>query len=405
MRRFDVVIVGGGPAGLSLAACILQFGPELSVAICDKGDFSIPQDSRSFALSAGVSCVFEALGIWEAMAAKASPIAQMKITDSGAGDMSRPLFLKFSGDVVPGRPYAHMVPHTHVASVLLDRLKQHAGAVSLIGGVTASGYVHEGARAKLQLDNGEEIATSLVVAADGAHSGLRELAGIKVSGHPYAQSGLVTTIAHSLPHHETAWEHFLPTGPFASLPLPNQRSSLVWSLPHEQAARFKDLPSTELALEIERGMGSVLGTVEIEDAVQAFPLRLQIAQQFIGPRLALIGDAAHVVHPIAGQGLNLGIKDVAALAEIVIESCRLGLDFGDVAALERYQRWRRFDTALMAMATDALNMMFTNDVAPVRALRDVGLGLTERIPFVKNRLIRHAAGMGLGPKLLRGEAL
>lgn len=405
MRQFDIVIVGGGPVGLSLAISLLQFGSGLNIAICDRAGFDVPKDSRSFALSAGVTCVFEALGIWDDVFLQASPVAQMKITDSGRGDISRPLFLRFAGDVVPGRPYAHMVPNTHVMEVLLDKLRAYGDAVTFFGGVTASEYSSEGSVAKLTLSDGTVLDAGLVVAADGANSTLRAMAGIECVGHAYDQSGLVTTIAHSLPHEDTAYEHFLPTGPFASLPLPDQRSSLVWSMPHQQAADFSGLPKADLALEIERGMGSVLGTVEIEDRVQVFPLRMQIAKQFVGTRMALIGDAAHVVHPIAGQGLNLGIKDVAALAETIIESCRLGLDFGDAMALERYQRWRRFDTALMAMATDGLNLLFSNDLPPLRALRDLGMGLTDRMPMVKNRLIKHAAAIGPGPKLLRGERL
>ena len=214
----------------------------------------------------------------------------------------------------------------------------------------------------------------------------------------------MTTISHSLPHAGTAFEHFRPAGPFASLPLPGQRSSLVWTETPAEAARLEALPPDQLALAIEAAMGGSLGEVTVDDAVQLFPLRLRLARQLSAPRVAVIGDAAHVIHPIAGQGLNLGLKDVAALAEVVAEAMRLGLDHGDEAVLARYGRWRRFDTATMALATDALNRLFSNDVAAVRAVRGLGLNVVDRLPALKGLLIGRAAGLGGGnaPRLLSG---
>jgi 2-octaprenyl-6-methoxyphenol hydroxylase len=245
-----------------------------------------------------------------------------------------------------------------------------------------------------------------VIAADGASSALRQMAGIPVVAHDYRQSGVVTTIAHELPHDGVAYEHFRPAGPFASLPLRGNRSSLVWTESDDAAARLKGLPEAEAAIEIEAAMGSCLGAVTVEEPIQTFPLKLQLARDMVAPRLALIGDAAHVIHPVAGQGLNLGLKDVAALAEVVIDAMRLGLDPGAPDVLARYQRWRRFDTALMAAVTDGMNRLFSNDVAPVRALRDLGLGLVERMPTIKDALVARAAGVERGgPRLLRGRGL
>ncbi|OYX02897.1 MAG: hypothetical protein B7Z15_18715 [Rhizobiales bacterium 32-66-8] len=213
-------------------------------------------------------------------------------------------------------------------------------------------------------------------------------------------------MAHALPHEGVAYEHFRPAGPFASLPLPGNRSSLVWTERTADAPRFLAMDDATLAAEIEAVMGSTLGTVTVDDKLMGFPLRRQMARAFIAPRLALVGDAAHVVHPIAGQGLNLGLKDVAALAEVVIETVRLGLDLGSDEVLARYQNWRRLDTMGMAVMTDGLNRLFSNDVAPVRALRDFGLGLVDRAGPVKAALIRTAAGIApSGPKLLSGLPL
>jgi 2-octaprenyl-6-methoxyphenol hydroxylase len=334
------------------------------------------------------------------MAPEATAIRAMKVTDSGGGDISRPVFLTFEGDVAPGEPYAHMVANRTLTAVLLAAVE---GKAELIAPAEITRYTAGPATASLALTDGRTLSAPLIVAADGAMSALRSMAGIGVVGHDYRQSGVVTTIAHELPHEGTAFEHFRPAGPFASLPLSGNRSSLVWTERTAEAARLKALPLDEVALLIEAAMGSSLGRVTVEESLQTFPLRLQLARDFIAPRLALLGDAAHVVHPLAGQGLNLGLKDVAALSEVVIEALRLGLDFGAPDVLARYQAWRRFDTALMAAVTDNLNRLFSNDAAPLRALRDVGLGMVDRITPIKSALIGRAAGLERsGPRLLRG---
>ena len=400
---YDVIIVGGGPVGLCQALALTRFQRGLRVALLDRRPFSVPNDKRAFALSAGVRRVLEALGVWSALSAEATPIRAMKISDSGSGDISRPVFLTFEGDVAPGEPYAHMVPNRVLTAALLEAVKDHA---ELIAPVEVTGYAAEAATATLSLKDGRVLRAPLIVAADGAMSALRQMAGIGVVSHDYRQSGIVTTIAHQLPHEGTAFEHFRPAGPFASLPLSGNRSSLVWTESTEEAARLKALPLEQAAVEIEAAMGSSLGKVTVEEGLQSFPLKLQLAREFVAPRLALIGDAAHVIHPLAGQGLNLGLKDVAALAESVIEAMRMGLDYGSADVLAGYQQWRRFDTALMAAVTDNLNRLFSNDMAPVRALRDVGMGLVDRFAPVKSALIGRAAGLDRnGPRLLRGIPL
>lgn len=395
-EHFDVTIVGGGPAGMTLALALVQSMRGIRVALVDRRPLSVPKDNRASAIAAGVRRVFDALGVWPEMESQSQPITAMRITDSGKGDIARPLFLTFDGDVAPGEPFAHMVPNTASQAALLGAM---GDAVTVI----APAEIADWSEGRLTLADGRVIASPLIVAADGAQSALRQRAGITTTGHDYRQTGLVATIAHELPHDGVAYEHFRPSGPFASLPLRDNRSSLVWTETSENAKLFLAMDSDQLAREIEAVMGSTLGAVTLEDKLTGFPLRLQIAREFVGPRLALIGDAAHVVHPIAGQGLNLGLKDVAALAEVIVDALRLGLDHGSEDVLARYLAWRRFDTASMVMVTDGMNRLFSNDAAPVRALRDFGLGLVDRAGPLKDVMIRAASGVSQsGPKLLSG---
>ena len=251
----------------------------------------------------------------------------------------------------------------------------------------------------------------MLVAADGAQSRIRERAGIASHGWSYGQSAIVTTVAHERDHGGRAEEHFLPAGPFAILPLKRDpvlghRSSIVWTEETQEAARIIGLPEPEFHAELERRFGLRLGEIEAVGPRRALALGLSVARTFIADRLALVGDAAHVIHPIAGQGLNMGLKDVAALAEVIVDAVRLGLDPGSLAVLDRYQSWRRFDTMAMGVATEGLNRLFSNRSDVLRLTRDFGLGLVERLPMLKRFFIREAAGLvGDVPKLLKGEAL
>lgn len=402
--KADILIAGGGFAGLSLAIALRQGSDgALSVALADPALTRAAEDPRASAIAAAAGRLFDALGVWSVIAAGAQPILDMVVTDSRLDHAMRPTFLTFDGEVSPGEPFAHMIENGPMIAALLD--KARAAGVDLRP-VALSTFANEPARVHAQLADGAVLSARLLVAADGARSAIREQAGIASFGWDYDQAGIVTTVAHEREHHGRAEEHFLPPGPFAILPLKGKRSSIVWTETRAEAARIVALPDAEFLAELERRFGLHLGALAIAGSRRAYPLGLHVARSFIGERLALIGDAAHVIHPIAGQGLNMGLRDVAALAEAIIDGARLGIDVGAVSVLERYQRWRRFDTMAMGVATDGLNRLFSNNSDVLRLVRDIGLGLVDRMPNLKSFFIREAAGLtGDVPKLLKGEAL
>jgi 2-octaprenyl-6-methoxyphenol hydroxylase len=294
-----------------------------------------------------------------------------------------------------------MVENKPLLAALVERAK--LDGVELVP-QSVTGQTAAGSHILVALADGRTIAARLLVAADGARSGIRQRAGIATHGWDYGQSGIVTTVAHERDHGGRAEEHFLPGGPFAILPLKGHRSSIVWTDATAEADRIVALPDADFHAELERRFGLHLGEITAVGARLAFPLGFAVARTFVGERIALVGDAAHVIHPIAGQGLNMGLKDVAALAEVIVDAARLGIDPATV--LERYQRWRRFDTMAMGVATDGLNRLFSNHSEVLRAVRDLGLGVVDRLPVLKRMFIREAAGLaGEVPKLLKGEAL
>lgn len=402
--RSDVVIAGGGFQGLSLAVALKQaLGPRFAVTLADPALDRVSSDPRASAIAAGARRLLQALGVWDAVAANAEPIRDMTITDSRVTDVVRPVFLNFGGEVDEGEPFAHMVENRFVLAALVAEARETGVELRA---AAATRFAHEDAAMSVTFADGETRRARLLVAADGANSRIREQAGIATVGWSYPQSAIVTTARHERDHGGRAQEHFLAAGPFAILPLTDRRASIVWTERTAEAERIVALDDAAFHDELERRFGLELGAIEIVGARAVYPLRLLIARSFVAERLALVGDAAHVIHPIAGQGLNMGLRDVAALAEEIVETARLGLDIGSDAVLEAYQRRRRFDTATMGVATDALNRLFSNDYEPVRLIRDVGLGIVERIPALKEFFIREAAGLtGELPKLLRGEAL
>jgi 2-octaprenyl-6-methoxyphenol hydroxylase len=404
-QRIEVAIGGAGFAGLALAIALRQaLGDPFAVTVIDPTlAHAQSKDPRASAIAAAARRLFEAIDVWDAVAPNAQPILDMVVTDSKLDDAVRPTFLTFGGDVEEGEPFAHMVENRHLVDALATKARDLG--VDLRAGAVA-GFENAGNVVDVSLADGEVISARLLVGADGAHSLIRERAGIATHGWNYDQSAIVTTVAHEREHNGRADEHFLPAGPFAILPLTGKRCSIVWTENTREAQRIVALPDDEFHKELEKRFGLQLGDLKVIGPRRAFPLGLFTARTFIGDRLALIGDAAHIIHPIAGQGLNMGLRDVAALAEAIADAARLGLDPGGPDVLERYQRWRRFDTMTMGIATDGLNRLFSNHSDVLRFARDIGLGLVERMPVLKRMFIREAAGFtGDVPKLLKGEAL
>jgi len=402
--RTDVLIAGGGFAGLALAIALRQaLGGTFKVTVADPAFGKPSQDARASAIAAAARRLFETIGVWDAVAADAQPILDMVVTDSKLQNSVRPTFLTFTGDVAPGEPFAHMIENGPLVAALVEKAK--AEGVALVASAVEQ-FDHDGEHADAQLADGKKISARLLVAADGARSKIREQAGISNHGWTYDQSAIVTTVAHEREHHGRAEEHFLPAGPFAILPLKGNRSSIVWTETTKEAERILALDDAGFHEELEKRFGLKLGDIKVAGARRAYPLGYFVARSFVGERLALVGDAAHIIHPIAGQGLNLGLRDIAALAEAIADAARLGLDIGGADVLERYQRWRRFDTMTMGVATDGLNRLFSNHSDVLRLVRDIGLGVVDRIPRLKDVFIRQAAGVtGDVPRLLRGEAL
>ncbi|TWD53363.1 2-octaprenyl-6-methoxyphenol hydroxylase [Agrobacterium vitis] len=402
----DMIVVGGGYVGLSAALAVKLAAPHLDIQVIE----AAPQDQwkrdpRASAIISAATKMLSVFGVWDEIAPQSQPINKMIITDSKANDPVRPVFLTFDGTVEDGEPFAHMVPNVAMVGALL-KAAEKAG-IPIHNDVRATGFSNSGHQADITLSNGTTLSARLVVACDGVRSRIRDMAGIKTVTWAYGQSGIVTTVEHERPHEGVAEEHFLPAGPFAILPLAGNRSSLVWTERTEDADRLVASDDLVFDTELERRFGHKLGAIRASSDRRAFPLGLTLARAFVAPRLALAGDAAHGIHPISGQGLNLGFKDVAALAETIVEADRLGLDIGTIHVLERYQTWRRFDTFRMGVTTDVLNRLFSNDVMPLRIARDFGLGLVDRLPKLKNYFIAEAAGTNVAnnPKLLTGQAI
>jgi len=407
--RFDVAISGASYAGLALACALADAlasapGEDFRIAVIDRAAVTSPApDARAFALSAASRHLLSAVGVWDSVAAEAQPVTAIDITDSALDAGVRPVLLSYDNTTSAGETATHIVPAALLGAALRARAASHA-SITLLAPATATGFAIDEAGARLQLTDGRELRAGLIVAADGRKSALREAAGIKLIGWDYPQTGIVTTVRHGRDHGGRAVQHFLPAGPFAILPLTGNRACITWSEDAGEAARILALDDAAFLAEVEKRFGGRLGAVTLEGPRQSWPLAMHLARRYVGERFALVGDAAHGVHPIAGQGLNLGLRDVAALSEVIADSVRLGFDAGDAQALSRYERWRRFDSAVSTAAFDGINRLFASDQPLLRSVREVGLGLVDRAPALKRFFVEEAAGLtGDVPRLLRGE--
>ena len=401
----DVIVGGGGMVGLTLALALAQGG--LKVAVCDpvppKAALDAGFDGRVSALSYSSQRMFEALDVWPLLEADAQPIRDILVTDAPLGSAPSPFSLHFDSKEI-GRPMGAIAENRHIRRALFAALDAQKN-ITLIAPAALTGLENAGGAIVATLSNGDTIRAQLAVAADGRDSPMRDEMGLAVIGWSYPQVGIVATVEHEKPHDGVAYEHFLPAGPFAILPMSGNRSSLVWTERDTLAPAMMKLPENEFDAEIAKRFGAHLGATKAAGPRWSYPLKFHLARSYVKPRFALAGDSAHGIHPIAGQGLNLGLKDAAALAETVLDAARLGMDIGGLDVLRRYERWRRFDAFTLAAATDGLNRLFSNDIAPLRIARDLGLGIVDGIAPLRRFFMRHAGGdIGKLPRLLRGEA-
>ena len=403
----DIAIVGGGLNGAALALALAGTGQK--VTLIDAHPVDLQQeagfDGRSYALALTSTRLLEAIGLWADLSENAQPMLEIKVTDGRAGDGPAPMFMHFDHAEIEEGPMGYMVEDRFLRRALIDAVTLTEGITHLPSTEVTAQQV-DAAGITLMLANGKTMRARLAVGADGRRTGTGQRAGIKRVEWGYGQTALVCAIEHEEPHHGIAHQFFMPPGPLAILPLPGNRSSIVWSETEANAAAINALPADGYIDVLKPRFGSFLGDIKLAGARYTYPLGLSLAHAMVAPRVALLGDAAHGVHPIAGQGLNAGLRDVAALAEVLADAARRGEDIGTEAVLTRYQQWRRFDNTALALATDSFNRMFSNDNPLMRMARDIGMATVNALPGLRRGFIREAAGLtGDLPLLMQGKPL
>ena len=406
-KRCDALIVGGGLNGCTMALALARAGLSATVIERTPRDDSLKPDfdGRGYALALASKRMLEALGIWNRVADRAQSILRIVVTDGRAGDGPSPLLLEFDHAELDEGPVGFMLEDRYLRRALSEALAECPN-VTRVHGRNVIAHEVTDSDVCAEFDNGGTARGTVLVAADGQNSAIAHREGITYAGWPYGQTSLVCAIGHERPHNGTAHQFFMPGGPLALLPLPGNRTSIVWTESSKTAERIRMMDADGYIDALGPAVGGFLGEIRLEGDRYSYPLALSVANRFAKRRVALIGDAAHRVHPLAGQGLNAGLKDVGTLVEVLVRAHRRGEDIGALDVIERYQRWRRFDTATLAAATDSINRLFSNDDGLVRSLRDIGMGVVNAVPTLRRGLMREAAGLtGDLPKLLQGRPI
>lgn len=403
---FDVLIAGGGLNGPALALALAGAG--LRVAVADPrpaearaGDAF---DGRAYALAIASQRLLKALGLWQGLAGDSQPIREVKASQGLPGEGAERFFLHFDSAEIEEGPVGYMLEDRFLYRGLMAAMR---GRVTHLDGVSVVSQDVGPALVTVGLSDGRQVTARLLVGADGRGSGVARRAGIARRGWDYGQTALVAAIAHERPHQGIAHQYFMPTGPLAILPLPGDRSSIVWSETRAHAEAIAALPDAAFLEVLRPRFGDFLGPLALTGERFAYPLSLSLADRYCDARVVLVGDAAHGVHPVAGQGLNLGLRDVAALAEVLVEAARRGEDIGASAVLERYQGWRRSDATSLALGMDTVNRLFGNDNPALRLARGLGMGAVGAMPMLRRTFMRQAAGLAVDPmpRLLAGKPL
>ena len=406
MNDLDVLIAGGGLNGPALALALAGAG--LRVAVVDPrpadaragGDF----DGRAYALAIASQRLLSALGLWDGLSGDSQPIRQVKASQGLPGEGAAPFFLHFDSAEIEEGPVGYMLEDRFLYRALLAAMRDR---VRHLPGLSVTAQQGSPGGVEAVLSDGRRLRARLLIGADGRGSGVAARAGIRRQGWDYGQTALVAAVAHERPHHGIAQQYFMATGPLAILPLPGDRSSVVWSESHANARAIAALPDAAFLDVLRPRFGDYLGGIDLAGGRFTYPLSLSLAERYAADRVALVGDAAHGVHPIAGQGLNLGLRDVAALAEVLVDAARRGEDIGSEPVLERYQGWRRFDATALALGMDGVNRLFASADPLLSMLRGVGMGIVTAVPTLRRGFMRQAAGLSVDPmpRLLTGRAL